>query len=353
MSGRGRRSSCRTGGFARAGHLCLRCGLFEDRALDHAHADVETEHQQRCAGEERDAPPPRLERRVRQQRREHHRRRREQESDRRAELHEPGPQAAPARVGVLGDHQCRPSPFAADRDTLHDSQRHEKDGRQHADLLVGGQDADREAGDAHHHHRDDQHRLASEPVAEVPEHQATERSREVTGGERPERGDRRDRRVRRREEQVAEDQGGHGAVEQEVVVLDGGTEQARQRDPPQLRVVAGRRALRGGCCARFLDRGRCGWLHSALQCSQGQVGTRRTRVLETLSTLTGADQGVPAQWEVPGRSRPKDPGRFRWPGPRWAGSTPPKSGGRSSCPRPPAACTPGRRRSPAPRQRPS
>ena len=76
-----------------------------------------------------------------------------------------------------------------------------------------------------------EHRLAADPVAEVAEDDAAERA-----GERSRRRTCRTRasvpaeRIERREEQLVEDERGGGAVEEEVVPLDGGADEAGQGD---------------------------------------------------------------------------------------------------------------------------
>ena len=89
----------------------------------------------------------------------------------RAGVGEAGPQAAPGG-GVLGGHQHGAAPLAADRDALHDAQQHQQDRRPHADLGVGGQQADQGAADAHQRHAQHEHLLAADPVAEVAEQDA-------------------------------------------------------------------------------------------------------------------------------------------------------------------------------------
>ena len=159
---------------------------------------------------------------------------REHDAAGRAGVGEAGPQAAPRRR-VLGGHQHRAAPLAADGDALHDAQEHQQDRCPHADLGVGGQQADQGAADAHQGHAQHEHLLAADPVAEVAEHDAAERAGEVAGGERAEAGDGADQRVEVGEEDLVEhDRGGRG-VQQEVVVLDHAAEVARQHGTAQLR----------------------------------------------------------------------------------------------------------------------
>ena len=136
--------------------------------------------------------------------------------------------------GVLGGHQHRAAPLAADRDALHDAQEHQQDRGPHPDLGVGGQQADQGAAHAHDGHAQHEHLLAADPVAEVTEHDAAQRAGDVAGGERAEARDRADERVEVREEDLVEHDGRGRRVEQEVVVLDHAAEVARQHGSAEL-----------------------------------------------------------------------------------------------------------------------
>ena len=159
--------------------------------------------------------------------------RREHDAGGRAGVGEAGPEPAP-RGGVLGGHQRRAAPLAADRDALHDAQEHQQDRRPHADLGVGGQQADEGAADTHQGHAQHEHLLAADPVAEVAEHDPAERAGEVARGERAEAGHGADERVEVREEDLVEHDRGRRGVQQEVVVLDHAAEVARQDGTAQL-----------------------------------------------------------------------------------------------------------------------
>jgi len=158
----------------------------------------------------------------------------QQGAERCSHLREAGPQPAAPLPGVLHDHQRGAAPLAADGDALEDPQGDQQDRRPDADRVVRRQQADEEAGAAHQAHGEQQHRLAAEPVAEVPEDDAAERAGDIAGGEGAERGDGADGGIGTREEQLAEDQRGDGAVDEEVVELDGRAQQPGQRDSAQL-----------------------------------------------------------------------------------------------------------------------
>ena len=97
------------------------------------------------------------------------------------------------------------------------------------DAKVGRQ-ADQERRDPHDQQRQDEHRLAADAVAEVPEHDPADRPCGEADGVRAERQQRADQRLCLREEQVTEDQRRGGAVQKEVVPLDGRADEAGQRD---------------------------------------------------------------------------------------------------------------------------
>jgi hypothetical protein len=71
------------------------------------------------------------------------------------------------------------------------------------------------------------------------EQDAAERAGEVAGGERAEARHRADERVELGEEDPVEHDRGRGRVEQEVVVLDHGADEARQHGTPELGAGAG------------------------------------------------------------------------------------------------------------------
>ena len=209
-------------------------GLGEDGRLRDPGPHEQADGQQHDAEEERDPPAPGEELRFagqgsgqgQHERREHY-------AGRRARVGEAGPQTPP-RGGVLGGHQRGAAPLAADRDALHDAQEHQQDRGPHADLGVGGQQADEGAADTHEGHAQHEHLLAADPVTEVAEHDPAERARQVAGGERAEAGHGADERVEVREEDLVEHDRGRRGVQQEVVVLDHAAEVARQDGTAQL-----------------------------------------------------------------------------------------------------------------------
>ena len=103
-----------------------------------------------------------------------------------ARLRPARPEAAPGGVAMLGRHQHRPAPFAADREALDQAQDDQRDRRPDADLLVGRQQADQHGRDAHQDQAQHQQPLAPDPVAIMAEDDAADRPRdeaERIGGE--------------------------------------------------------------------------------------------------------------------------------------------------------------------------
>jgi len=150
---------------------------------------------------------------------------------------------------VLDGHQDRAAPLAADADALEHPQEDEGDRGRDADRRVRRKDADRRGREAHDQQRDHEHRLASGAVAEVAEDDPAERARREADAEGRERREGADRRVDLREEQVAEDQRRGGPVQEEVVPLDGGADEAGQGDLTQRLTVTLAFAAKALCCS--------------------------------------------------------------------------------------------------------
>ena len=133
---------------------------------------------------------------------------------------------------MLDGHEHRAAPFAADAESLRDAQEDEADCGPWPDLFIGRQQTDQERRDAHDDEREHEHRLAADLVAVVSDDDAADRPREEAHGVGAEGGERAHQRVERGEEQAVEDECGRRAVEEEVVPLDRGTDEARHGDEP-------------------------------------------------------------------------------------------------------------------------
>ena len=139
---------------------------------------------------------------------------------RRAHLRESAEEAAAPGRRVLHRHQGGAAPFTADREALKEPQDGEQDRRRQPDHGVAGHQTHQGRRDTHHDQGDDQHLLASDAVTEVAEHDTADRTGQEAHAEGGEGQQCPDQRAGVREEQLGEDQGGCGAVDEEVVVLD-------------------------------------------------------------------------------------------------------------------------------------
>ena len=216
--------------------LC--CSLHERRRLEDPQTDEQADADEHDAEQERHAPAPREELLFGQAGADHAEDdRRQEQPGGHAHLRPAAREAAPAGRRMLDGHQHRAAPLAAHADALHAPQQHQQHRRPDADRLVGGQQADEERRHAHDHQRVDQHRLAPDAIAEVAEDDAAERAGDEADGEGAERRQRADERIDVREEEAVEDERRGRAVEEEVVPLDGGADEARHasrrgRRPP-------------------------------------------------------------------------------------------------------------------------
>ena len=151
--------------------------------------------------------------------------------DRQADLRKAGIKAALFGRGILVGHQHRAAPFAAEADALQDAQRQQRDRSPYSDLRVGRNQPDQERGDAHDHQGQDQHALAADPVAEMAEDDAPERTRDEADSERRVGEQRGDDRIAGRKIQLVEHDAGDDAVKKEIIPFDGRADQRREDDP--------------------------------------------------------------------------------------------------------------------------
>src|SRR6202035_5189703 len=118
--------------------------------------------------------------------------------------------------------QNRAAPLAADADTLDQAENGQQHRAPDADHRISGQERHQKGRDAHQHQGDDQRRLAADAVAVVAKNKRADRARHKADEIDAEGAERRRERVLVGEEQLAEDEAGHGAVEEKIVPLDGG-----------------------------------------------------------------------------------------------------------------------------------
>ncbi|MNL26863.1 hypothetical protein D3C87_1484190 [compost metagenome] len=123
-------------------------------------------------------------------------------------------------------HQDRAAPLAPHGDALQEAHADEQHGCPISNAVVRRDQSDEDRGDAHQKQRDQQHRLASDAVAEMAEDDAAQRPREepdrIRGKSRQGAGD----RVKGGKEDLVEDQRGGRAVQKIVVPLDSGSHEA-------------------------------------------------------------------------------------------------------------------------------
>jgi hypothetical protein len=201
--------------------------LGEDRALGHLPPDHVGAEGHEHAGPEDQAPAPAVQRVVGEQLHEHPGQRAEDGAERGTHHDERGESAALADRSGLGEQRGAARLLGARAEALQEAQEDQQQRRPDADRAVGGQAADQERGRAHQEERADQHPLAAVLLPEVGEEQPAERP----GGEADRVGrERRDEARGRgdgREEHLAEDQRGCGAVDDEVVLLEHRPDHAR------------------------------------------------------------------------------------------------------------------------------
>ncbi len=122
--------------------------------------------------------------------------------------------------------QYRAAPLAADAHTLDEADDGQDDGTPDADLLIGGNEADRRSGKPGQQQGGDQRRLAADAVAIVAEDRGADRPRDEAHRVDGERLQHANQGIGLWKEQLAKDEAGHRAVEQEIVPFDGGADRA-------------------------------------------------------------------------------------------------------------------------------
>ena len=237
--------------------------LLEQGRLGDLEPDVEADADQDGGEQERDPPAPGQERVAGQQGDDGQHDGGQHGAGRGAHVGEAGGEAPLVLVGVFQRHQRGAAPFAADGEALDQPQQDQQDRGESADGVVGREQADGEAGHAHQGHGQHEHGFAADPVTEVTEDHPAQRPDDVPDGEGAERGDGGDHRAQVGEEQLPEHQRGGGAVEQEVVELDGAAQKAGEQHPAHLLGIP-----RGSGGGRGWVRG---WWTRTLPC----VGVRR------------------------------------------------------------------------------
>ena len=170
-------------GQRRLDDLLLFLSHAEDRGLLHLHAHHKTDDHQHCGQQERHTPTPCQHRIVIVERfQQEVGAVRQEETDRSTQLREGAIQRTLVVRSVLGGHQSGTRPFAAQTDALHETAQAQRDSH-NAPLAIGRQAADQERGDTHGQQRNHQCGLAAHAVAEMAEHQGSERTCNERDGE--------------------------------------------------------------------------------------------------------------------------------------------------------------------------
>ncbi|KAG1461099.1 hypothetical protein G6F57_014208 [Rhizopus arrhizus] len=173
---------------------------------------------------------------------------RQQEAQRGAQLREHAVPGALARWCVLGGQQHRPTPLAAQPQSLAESAQRQQRRCPQPDLRMGRQQADQYRGQAHGQQCGHQGGLAADAITEVAEHRRAHRP----GDERHREGRQRLQQCRLfaavREEQVREHQHRGRGVDVEVIPFDRGSDECGGCGPNGLT----RRRRRGGSGHVFL-----------------------------------------------------------------------------------------------------
>ena len=195
-------------------------GLLEQIGLVGARADPETDGRERQSQEEGNAPAPGVEGRVA-----HHSREQQDEAagEDRGQCGggegDVDPQSALAHRCVFVDEGGSADRFAAGGEALAQSGEDEQDGREPADLVEAGQDADESGADADEEDRDRQRLAPADLVTEGTEEQPAQGAHDEGDAEGGEDDEQSGDFVAVGEEVFGEDDG-REAVEREVVELD-------------------------------------------------------------------------------------------------------------------------------------
>ena len=142
-------------------------------------------------------------------------------------------QAAPPFRRIFDREDNRSAVFRAGAKTLQQAQHHQQDRRQNADAGVARDQADQKSGNADQQERDDKHRLAPDPVAEMTKHRPAERPREKADAESGEGGESSDARIELGKKQFVEHQRSGRAVDEEIVPLESRADRGCQHHPPE------------------------------------------------------------------------------------------------------------------------
>src|SRR6185312_11661414 len=148
-----------------------------------------------------------------------HQQQRHEQAKRRRGLDPRGVETAFVLRRVLSDVNCGTTVFAAERETLRQTQTDQNDRRDDAGGRVGRQQTDKKGADTHQRHGDEEGVLAADDVTEPAEKQRTEWAHRKTGGESEQREDESRRRIDAGKE-LRRQNGRQRSVDIEVVPLE-------------------------------------------------------------------------------------------------------------------------------------
>ena len=158
------------------------------------------------------------------------------QSERQPDLGHAAGEAASVRRAVLDGQQYGAGPLAAERESLRNPKQQQQHRGEHADLRGGGQQPHQSRGAAHQKHRQCQGLLTADAISDVAEYEPADGPDDEPDGERREGQQRPHERTLVREERVVEDEACSGGVEEEVVPLDGGADEAGQQGGANRRI---------------------------------------------------------------------------------------------------------------------
>src|SRR6202022_1771720 len=210
--------------------------FLEDRCFEDAEPDPQTDPDHDDADQEWNAPAPDQKLVTGKPAEDQHRQIGQEEPGRRPELRPGGDETAIA-VSSRPFHrqQHRAPPFAADPDPLDQANDRQQHGTPDADALVGRHEAHGYGGEAGHQQCRDQGCLAADPVAPGAEYRRPGGPAQKPDEKDGERLEHADQWIGFGEEEFAEDQCGHLAVEQEIIPFDRRADRAGDHGAPQMR----------------------------------------------------------------------------------------------------------------------
>ena len=220
------------------GHLVVLLLLLEGRAFVQGATDPPADEHHDRAEQERDPPPPGQQLLLRQ--------RGDRDEDRGGQdvaalgagQGEAGEERPPVGRGVLQRGGARAGLLAGHREALADPEHQQQNRCGETDLVVGGQHADQERGEAHAEQSDEQDGLSADGVAQVAHDERADRAGHVGDAEGGQRRDSGGGGVAGREEDLREDQRGRCAVDEEVVVLQCAADPGADRGLPRCLAAA-------------------------------------------------------------------------------------------------------------------